>query len=339
MIMLKMLGVVFSIVGFTAIQASGMDGFIHAPKVNEHVDDVRVNIEDRRTVEVVTAFSRTDAEGTVHTLPVDHDLSLKATLWYSQGVPEIRVELISSKNGEPKTLSTSNAQAFPGQATAVNFSVCGDRIINIYGGTDTGRCADLPPMVKPDQQASNCNGGCTGPYEGMPKVIESRARIAPKTEPGEPLTITGRVVGADGRPRPGVIVFAYHTDRLGIYRAPTPPRSQVSNYQGQLRGWARTDADGRYVFDTIRPGSYPHSDNPQHVHMHVIEPGCLTYAINELQFSDDPVRQQLSEADRKREEEWTVIATPRKTAQGWEVTRDIQLGERVPNYQPCARTQ
>ena len=107
--MLKMLGVVFSIAGFTAIQAASMDGFIHAPKVDEHVDDVRVNIEDRRTVEVATAFSRIDAEGTFHTLPIDHDLNLKATLWYSQGVPEIRVELISSKSGEPRTLSTSNA--------------------------------------------------------------------------------------------------------------------------------------------------------------------------------------------------------------------------------------
>src|ERR1700729_2360354 len=105
MIMLKMLGVVFSIAGFTAIQAASMDGFIHAPKVDEHVDDVRVNIEDRRTVEVATAFSRTDSDGTVKTSPVDHDLILRETLWYSQGVPEIRVELISSKNGESRTLS------------------------------------------------------------------------------------------------------------------------------------------------------------------------------------------------------------------------------------------
>jgi hypothetical protein len=202
-----------------------MDGFIHAPKVDEHVDDVRVNIGDRRTVEVATAFSRTDADGTTHTLPIDHDISLKATLWYSQGVPEIRVELLSSKGAELKTLSTSNAQALPGQATAVNFSVCGDRVINIYGGTDTGRCADLPPMAKPDQPAS----------EGMPKVIESRARIAPKTEPGDPLIITGRVVRTDGSPRAGVIVFAYHTDRLGIYHGTENDR-YIDRYLLHRRG-------------------------------------------------------------------------------------------------------
>ncbi len=144
------------------------------------------------------------------------------------------------------------------------------------------------------------------------------------------------MTGPDGRPRAGIIVYAYHTNRLGIYPPPVPPRSQASNFHGQLRGWARTDADGRYVFDTIRPGSYPHSKNPQHVHMHIIEPGCTTYPINELQFSDDPMRQQLSEQDRESEESWTVVETPRKTAKGWEVTRDIRLGENVKGYRPCS---
>jgi protocatechuate 3,4-dioxygenase beta subunit len=320
----------------TTVRAAGTDGSIRAPGINEHVDDVRVNIEDRRTVDLVAAFARTDPDGTVHTLRIDHDLSLKETLWTSAGVPEIRVELISSKGAQPRTLATSNAPGYPGQSTAVNFSVCGDRAIMVYGGTNTGRCADLPPMAKADPQLGNCNGTCTGPYEGMPGVITAHARIAPLSEPGEPLTISGRVVGPDGRPRAGIIVYAYHTDRLGIYPPPVPPRSEASNFHGQLRGWARTDAQGRYVFDTIRPGSYPHSNNPQHVHMHIIEPGCGTYFINELQFSDDPTRQQLSEQDRKNEASWTVVGTPHKTAQGWEVTRNIQLGENVAGYKPCS---
>jgi len=151
----------------------------------------------------------------------------------------------------------------------------------------------------------------------------------------EPLLITGRVTGSDGRPRAGIIVYAYHTDRLGIYRPPVPPRSQASYDHGQLRGWARTDAEGRYTFETIRPGSYPHTKNPQHVHMHIIEPGCLTYFIKELQFSDDPVRKGMTEEELKDQED-AAIETPRKTAKGWEVTRDIRLGENVKDYGPCS---
>jgi protocatechuate 3,4-dioxygenase beta subunit len=188
-------------------------------------------------------------------------------------------------------------------------------------------------MAKPDPTIG-CNG-CVAPYEGMPATIPSHARIAPLSEPGEPLTITGRVFGPDGRARAGIIVYAYHTDRLGIYPRPDPPRSQASDYNGQLRGWARTDSEGRYTFDTIRPGSYPNSNNPQHVHMHVIEPGCATYTIPELQFTDDPMYQQLSAEERQRSGEYVKAETPQRMGKGWVVTRDIHLGENVPGYKPC----
>jgi protocatechuate 3,4-dioxygenase beta subunit len=328
------LGFVVSIVAMSAVRAAGYDGFVRAANVDEHVDDVRVNIEDRRTVNVATSFVRSDPSGTVHTLKVEGDLGLKETSTDRNGLPYIRVELISSKDGEPRVLAEGTWISYPAQTTAINFSVCGDRMIVRFGGTKPGRCADLPPIVKPDPWMGNCAVFCNGPYEGMPAAIASHARIAPVTEPGEPLTITGRVTGSDGRPRAGIIVYAYHTNRLGIYPPPEPPRSTASDGNGLLRGWARTDAEGRYVFETIRPGSYPHTYNPQHVHMHIIEPGCGTYFINELQFSDDPVRKQLTEEERKHQED-AAIETPRKTSEGWEITRDIRLGENVHDYKPC----
>jgi len=43
---------------------------------------------------------------------------------------------------------------------------------------------------------------------------------APENEPGEPLIVHGRVLQADSvTPAVGAIVFAYHTDRNGLYRA------------------------------------------------------------------------------------------------------------------------
>jgi protocatechuate 3,4-dioxygenase beta subunit len=331
------LGLVFSIVAMSAVHAASYDGFIRAANVDEHVEDVRVNIEDRHTINVVTSFMRSDPSGTIHTLKIEGDLSLKATSHDANGFQYIRVDLISSKGGEPRVLADENWMVIQGQSSALNFSVCGERMIAISGGTKPGRCADLLPMAKPDPLPGGCDVSCTGPYEGIPAVLTSHARIAPPSEPGEPLTIHGRVTGPDGRPRAGVIVYAYHTDRLGIYPPAVPPRSTASDSHGRLRGWARTDAEGRYVFETIRPGSYPHTHNPQHVHMHIIEPGCGTYYISELQFSDDPVREQLTEEERKHQED-AAIETPRKTARGWEVTRDIRLGENVKDYKPCRTT-
>jgi hypothetical protein len=100
-----------------------------------------------------------------------------------------------------------------------------------------------------------------------PEQIRPVARIAPASEPGTPLVIHGRVLGADGKtPLPGVVVFAYQTDRGGVYNA----RGESG---WRLRGWARSDAQGRFEFRTIRPGSYPGTRNPAHVHLTIEGPG------------------------------------------------------------------
>ena len=49
-----------------------------------------------------------------------------------------------------------------------------------------------------------------------PAAIGSISRIAPANEPGTPLIVHGRIVPA----KEGVIVFAYHTDRTGVYNRP-----------------------------------------------------------------------------------------------------------------------
>jgi protocatechuate 3,4-dioxygenase beta subunit len=141
---------------------------------------------------------------------------------------------------------------------------------------------------------------------------------------------------AEGEPAAGVIVYAYQTDADGHY-PPDPAAMQAGVRHGRLRGWARTDATGGYQFDTIRPGGYPGTDIPQHVHMHVVEPGRCTYYIDDILFTDDP---RLSAAQRARSDRGrggSGIATPRRAADGvWNVRRDIRLGERIPGY-PATR--
>ena len=50
----------------------------------------------------------------------------------------------------------------------------------------------------------------------------------------------------------------------------------------------RTDAEGRYSYRTIRPGSYPGTRVPQHIHHEVTADGHGT-RISEIVFEDDPV--------------------------------------------------
>lgn len=107
------------------------------------------------------------------------------------------------------------------------------------------------------------------------------ATIAGRSEPGERLILTGTVFGEDGRPREGVTVYAYQTDQRGHYRNKPWGRPR-------LRGWARTNAEGRYEFHTIKPGPYPMRKNPAHVHMTIAVPGKTEWWIPELRFAGDP---------------------------------------------------
>ena len=171
-------------------------------------------------------------------------------------------------------------------------------------------------------------GGCEDVFRGIPKVIAHASRIAPRGEPGEPMAIQGVVTETDGKPAAGVVVYAYHTNREGIY-----PRTGSLHDQphGRLRGWARTDSLGRYQFETIRPGAYPGGSVPQHIHMHIIEPGRCTYYIDDIKFTDDPLLGSL-EPDPGARGGWGVV-TPTRDASGvWQVRRDIVLGQGISGY-------
>jgi protocatechuate 3,4-dioxygenase beta subunit len=117
-----------------------------------------------------------------------------------------------------------------------------------------------------------------------PAAVGAVSRIAPANEPGTPLVIDGRVYQADGRtPAPGITVFAYQTDRTGVYDVPS-----AGAHSWRLKGWAVTDAEGRFQFRTIRPASYPNATVPQHVHLHLEGPSVPRRWTTELEFDDDP---------------------------------------------------
>jgi len=116
--------------------------------------------------------------------------------------------------------------------------------------------------------------------QARPASLATTARIAPASEPGDPLVVRGQLLGVSGSPAAGAVVFAYQTDRAGLYDKPAN-----GPHSWRLRGWVKTDADGRFTFETIRPGSYPNSNNPPHVHFAAFLPGGERYHAGELQLS------------------------------------------------------
>ncbi len=145
----------------------------------------------------------------------------------------------------------------------------------------------------------------------------------------------GRVLNPDGLPQPGIVVYAYQTNSKGIYPESTQVQDLETRRQGTLRAWVKTDASGRYAFDTIRPGSYPAQDIPEHIHLHIIEPGCSTYYVDDIMFTDDPKLTPTQIRRIARNRGGNGISTPLRKDGVWYVVRDIQLGQNIPGYRAC----
>lgn len=116
-----------------------------------------------------------------------------------------------------------------------------------------------------------------------PPNAPSAGRLTPVGEPGPPLSVSGVVVDQDGKPVAGASLYAFQTDAEGYYGV----KPASDNRNPRLKVLLRTDAQGRWAFETIRPGSYPSSRAPGHIHFEVQAQGFPT-RIFEIVFEGDP---------------------------------------------------
>lgn len=153
-----------------------------------------------------------------------------------------------------------------------------------------------------------------------PAQITSSERIAPENEPGTPLTIKGKLYAEDGKTVvKDAIVFAYQTDRTGLYDA-----AGSTAHSWRIRGWARTGADGAFEFRTIRPGRYPSRTIPAHVHFTIFT-GSTRYHAGELRFEDDDVVPAREREASRQEGIFGSVRPVTKSASGEAVELAIRL--------------
>lgn len=196
-------------------------------------------------------------------------------------------------------------------------------IMNISGCTQ--------PNPKTDRMVGSACEDCDMMFEGMPENPSWQTTIAGPDESGEPLIISGIIYKKDGKtPAPGVILYVYHTDNKGLY-SPAPKQTAAKRH-GHLRGWVKTDENGRYEFKTIRPASYPNSRNPQHIHPLIKETGLTLYWIDEFIFEDDPLLSNQEKTHLQNRGGSGLIALKKSEKGIWIGKRNIILGMNIPNY-------
>lgn len=175
-------------------------------------------------------------------------------------------------------------------------------------------------------------------YYGIPKTVSSVDTSAGWKLNGQKLLLTGIVYQIDGQtPAPDVLLYYYQTNTDGKYlhkkeESRSMPPNALGQTHGYIRGWVKTDKEGKYYIYTVRPGIYPTHDEPAHIHITVKEPNDINeYYIDDFVFDDDKL---LSSAKRKQMENRCGSGVLRLVQKD-----DLQIGERniilglnIPDY-------
>ncbi len=155
------------------------------------------------------------------------------------------------------------------------------------------------------------------------KNAPAKVTVVGKEEPGERLIVSGKVVGKDGKTLSGASIYVYQTDAKGLYT----PGATNDNRNPRLRGYMRTDDQGRYEFATIKPGWYPNNTIPAHIHYVVNAPGYKE-RIFEIVFEGDKFITDRIRSDAAREGSDYAICSLERDKQGvWRCTQDVKLSQ------------
>ena len=198
------------------------------------------------------------------------------------------------------------------------FIAACNRIATAGGGTKQ-------TSPKPSADLYQCEG-CDGAFERPSSNMDWHTEMAEAAEPGQEFVFEGVVYQVDGKsPAPGIVLYAYHTNAEGLYANGTK-ETEWSRRHGRLRGWVKTDANGRYRFKSIKPAPYPNDILPAHVHITVLEPTKRPYWIDDIVFNGEfgvTEKYRTSMIDKGGNGITQLERSPSGT---WLAHRDIVLG-------------
>jgi protocatechuate 3,4-dioxygenase alpha subunit len=106
---------------------------------------------------------------------------------------------------------------------------------------------------------------------------------------GDRIRIEGQVLDGDGVPINDCMLEIWQADAQGRYASPADPRARPNTgFQGF--GRTPTDGNGRYAFDTIKPGPVPGPNDQMqapHIVVAVYARGMLRQSYTRVYFADE----------------------------------------------------
>ena len=197
-------------------------------------------------------------------------------------------------------------------------------------------------ISKPDANGI-VGGGCDGceiMFVCMPSNLNSSDTSAGWTEKGQKLLVTGAVYKPDGRTlAQNVIIYYWQTDNDGLY-SPKKGMKEKAKAHGHIRGWIKTDENGKYSIYTVRPAPYPNNVSPAHIHLSIKEPDIANeYYPDDITFDDDkfliPYLKRYPQENRGGSGVVRVLLNGNIQI----AEHDIILGLNIPNYPKKTNTE
>jgi protocatechuate 3,4-dioxygenase alpha subunit len=113
-----------------------------------------------------------------------------------------------------------------------------------------------------------------GPF--FPREFAAGANDLSQNARGEVIEVTGRVVQADGRPLDNLVLEIWQADAQGRFDNPA------------FFGWGRaaTNAEGVYVFKTVKPGAV--QGRAPHINFLLLSSGLMRQLQTVMFFDDTP---------------------------------------------------
>lgn len=124
-----------------------------------------------------------------------------------------------------------------------------------------------------------------GPFFAIGLVTEPEHIMVNDQTQGERISIMGQVLDGDGIPVDDALVEIWQPDANGIFNHPKDPNQ--ANFDPNFKGFGRskTEDNGNFRFDTIKPGAV---DNfAPYINVRIFSRGMLMHAVTRIYFSDE----------------------------------------------------
>jgi protocatechuate 3,4-dioxygenase beta subunit len=156
----------------------------------------------------------------------------------------------------------------------------------------------LDPLFAQTAQKQPTPEQVMGPFFPITKPPDQDADLTviagkPGKAKGQVIHVMGRVFDVNGEPMPGVHLEIWQANAFGRYNHPSDTHNAALDPNFQGSGVLVTDAEGRYWFKTVKPGSYPALKDwtrPPHIHFDIT--GRTYRIVTQMYFEGEPLNEK-----------------------------------------------